>query len=138
MVGGRDISRDHGEAALRGVDADLTKNFETLANDVREIVENFGEVAAGLALEHDGGDKKFYVDERDALGEIDERVADGKPEFLLFIELAEFSRDRLGEFVGNQFEGGGKGVAGADGAGEGVDGLGKFLFKFLKALGAHV
>ena len=65
-------------------------------------------------------------------------VADGKAEFLFFVELAEFAGDGLGDFVGDHFESGGEGVSGADGAGEGVDGFGKFLLKFLEALFAHV
>ena len=73
--------------------------------------------------------KNLTSTKRDALGEVNEGVADGKAEFLLFVKLAEFARDGLGEFVGDHFESGGKGVAGADCAGEGVDGLGKFLFK---------
>ena len=40
----------HGQAALSGVNADLPLDLEAFANDVREIVENFCEIAAGFAL----------------------------------------------------------------------------------------
>src|SRR5208283_5380365 len=118
--------------------ADLAKNLETLADDIGKIVENLGQVTAGFALQHDGGDEELDVDERNAVGEIDERVANGKPEFLLFVELAEFAGDGLGYLVGDHFERGREGVAGADGAREGIDGLGKFLIKLGEALGAHL
>ena len=37
------------------VHADLPENLEPLPDDVRQIFENFGEVAASLPLNHDGG-----------------------------------------------------------------------------------
>jgi len=116
------------------VNPDLALNLEALANDVGEVIENFGEVAAGFALQHDGGDEEFYVDERDTLGEVHEGIANGHAELLLFKEFAELGGERVGDFVGNHFEGGSEGMTGADGAGESVDGLGKKLLKFLKAL----
>ena len=39
-----------GEAAVRRVHAHLPQNLEALAHDVGEVVENLGQVAAGLAL----------------------------------------------------------------------------------------
>ena len=71
-------------------------------------------------------------------GQVDERVAYRETEFLLFVELAELSSHGLGDFVGNHFEGGGKCMSGANGAGERVDGLGKLLLKFGKTLGPHM
>ena len=40
-----------GEAAVRGVHADLPPDLEPLAHDVRQVVENLGQVAAGIALD---------------------------------------------------------------------------------------
>src|SRR5580698_2873512 len=88
----------HGQAALRGVDADLTLDLEAFADHVRQVVENFSEVATSFALQHDGGDEKFNVDGGHALGEIHERVAHGHAKFLLFEKLAKFAGDRLGDF----------------------------------------
>src|SRR5208282_1131792 len=135
---GQSHEQDHGEASLRGVDADLAQDFEALANDVGEVVENLGQVAAGLALQHHRGDEELDVDQRDAVGEVEQSVAYGEAEFLFFVELAEFSGNGFGNFVGNHFEGGGEGVSGADGAGQGIDGFGKLLLKLLEAFGAHV
>ena len=119
----------HSESALSRVDADLAQDFEALADDVREVVEDLCEIAPSFALQHHGGHKKFHIDQRNAVSEIEQGIADGQAEFLLFVELAKLSGDRLGDFVGDHFERGGKGVSGANGAGEGVDGFGKFLFK---------
>src|SRR5271156_836412 len=118
----------HGEAALRGVNPYLALNLETLADDVRQIVEDFSEVAAGFTLQHDGGNEELHVDQRNALGQIHEGVADRHAELLLLIELAELAGQRLGGFVGNHFQGGGEGVTGADCPSQSVDRLGK---KFL-------
>src|SRR6202043_218690 len=69
---------------------------------------------------------------------VDQGVAYREPEFLFLVKLAEFSGNGFGDFVGNHFEGGGKCVSGANGAGERIDGLGKLLLKFLEAPGAHM
>src|SRR5271170_3864274 len=130
--------QDHGQTSLSSVHPDLAQNLEALADYIRKIVQYLGQVASGFALQHYGGDEELDVDEWDALREIDESVTYGQAEFLFFVELAEFSGDRLGDFVGNHFQGGGEGVSSAHGTGQSVDGLGKFFFKFLKALGAHV
>ena len=47
-----------GEPAVRRVDAHLAEDLEPLADDVREVLENLREVAAGLALDqHRGGEE---------------------------------------------------------------------------------
>jgi len=65
----------------------------------------FGEIAAGFALQHDGSDEEFYVDQGDALGEVHESVADGHAELLLLVKLAELAGKGLGDFIGDHFEG---------------------------------
>src|SRR6266446_10189625 len=120
------------------MNADLAQNFKALADYVGEVVENFGKVAAGFALQHHRRHEELDVDQRDAVGEGEKCVAYREPEFLFFVELAEFSGDGFGDLIGNHFEGGGKGVSGANGAGESIDGLGKLLLKFLEATGAHM
>ena len=52
-----------GEAAVRGVHAHLPANLEPLAHDVREVVENLGQVAAGVALDQHGGDEEADVEQ---------------------------------------------------------------------------
>src|SRR5580658_1042571 len=128
----------HRESALGGVDAHLTLDLKALADDVRQIVENFSEVAAGFALQHDGSDEELYVDQGHAVREIDESVAHRHAKFLLFVELPELAGDGLGHFVGNHFDGGREGVSGANRARQGVDRLGEEFLKFLEALVAPV
>src|SRR5579871_5776026 len=123
----------HSEASLGGVNAHLALNLEALADDIGEIVENFGQVAARLALQHDCGDKEFHIDKGNALRQIHESIAHGHAELLLFKELAKFSGHWFGHFAGNHLQGGGEGVSGPNRAGERVDGLGKEFLKFLKA-----
>src|ERR1700722_15978236 len=135
---GHGHKQGHGKAPLRGVYADLALDLEALADNVGQVVENFSQVAAGFALQHDGGDKEFYVDQGDALGEIHEGVADRHAEFLFFKELAEFSGQRLSDFIENHFDSGGEGVTGANGARQSVDGFGEEFFKSFEALLATV
>src|SRR6516164_2353103 len=106
----------HRQAALCRVYANLALNLESLPDNVGEIVQNLGQVAAGLALQHHGGDEKLHVDQGHAVGEIEECIADGHAKFLFFVELAEFSRDRLGHLGGDHFQRGGESMSGTDGA----------------------
>src|SRR5580765_4999281 len=130
--------QQHGEAALRGVDTYLAQDLEALADHVREIIENLGEVAAGLALQHYGRDKEFHVDERYAVDQVAECFAHGQAEFLFLEELAKLGGHGFGDLVGNHFERGGEGVSGAYSAGQRVDGLGEQFLKFVETLGALV
>jgi len=61
---------DHGEASLGGVNADLAEDLKTLADNVGEVVENFGKIAAGFALQHNRRHEEFDVDQRDAVGQV--------------------------------------------------------------------
>src|SRR5580698_5719939 len=128
----------HGEAALRGVNPHLALNLEALADYVGQIVEDFSQVAAGFALQHDGGDEELHVHQGDALGEIHKGVAHRHAEFLLFVEFAEFAGQGFGGLVGNHFQSGGEGVAGTDGAGQSVDRLGEKFFDLFETLLAAI
>src|SRR5208282_5804232 len=88
--------------------------------------------------QHHRRHEELNVDQRNTVGKVEQGVAYREPEFLFFVELAEFSGNGFGNFVGNHFQSGGKGVSGTNGAGERIDGLGKLLLKFLEALGPHV
>src|SRR5208282_5629334 len=100
--------QDHGQASLSGVDADLAQDFEAFTDDVGEIVQDLGQVASGFALQHHCGHEELDVYQGNAVGEVHEGVAYGEAEFLFFVELAEFSGDGFGNFVGNHFQGGGE------------------------------
>ena len=47
-----------GQAAVRGVDPHLAQDLEALADDVGEVLENLGQVAAGLALDQHRGRRR--------------------------------------------------------------------------------
>src|SRR5438876_4192395 len=49
---GQTHQEHHRKPPLGGVNTHLTQNLETLANHVGEIVENLGQIAASLALQH--------------------------------------------------------------------------------------
>ena len=53
-----------GHPAVRRVDPHLAQDLEALAHDVREVLENLGQVAAGLALDQHGGREEPHVEER--------------------------------------------------------------------------
>src|SRR4029077_14915252 len=89
-----------GEAAVRRVHADLAANLEPLADDMREVVEDFGEGAAGVTLDQHGGDEEADVEERHALGELVQRIAQRQAEVLLIERLLELGPDRLLSQIG--------------------------------------
>ena len=53
-----------GQPAVRGVDAHLAQDLEALADDVREVLEDLRQVAAGLALDQHGGREEPDVEQR--------------------------------------------------------------------------
>src|SRR5439155_3776675 len=88
------------EAAVRRVHAHLTQNLEALAHHVRQVVENLRQVAAGFALDDDGRHEEADVEERHALAQLIQRVAERQAEVLLVVSLLELGIDRLGELLG--------------------------------------
>src|SRR5580698_364950 len=83
-----------GEAAVRRMHANLPADLESLADHVREVVEDLGQIAAGIPLNQHGGDEEPDVEDRDALGHLVERVAERKAEVLLVEGLLELGPDR--------------------------------------------
>ena len=68
------------------------------------------------------------------VGQVYQSIANWHAEFLLFEKLAELSGDGFRYFVGDHFQGGGESVAGANGAGQRIDGFRKEFFEFFKAV----
>src|SRR5258708_8357985 len=60
----------HGKAALRGVNPHLALDLETFTDHIGQVIQNLGEVAAGFALQHHGGDEELHVHQPNPLGEI--------------------------------------------------------------------
>src|SRR5712692_10581637 len=114
-----------GEAAVRGVHANLPADLESLADHVREVVENLGQIAAGFPLNQHGGDEEPDVEDRDALGHLVERIAERKTEVLLIERLLELGSHRLLQLLGHHAEGGLERVARAKSAGYQVEAFGE-------------
>ena len=51
-----------GHAPVRGIDANLPQDLEALAHDVREVLEDLRQVAAGLALDEHRGREEPHVE----------------------------------------------------------------------------
>ncbi len=94
------------KAPVGRVDADLPQNLEALTHDVGEVVENLGEVAAGLTLNQDGGHEEFHVENRHALGHLVERVLSGRPKFCWSKLFLNSWPDGRRQFVGAHAHGG--------------------------------
>ena len=122
------------DAAVRGDDAHLPLHLEALANHVRQVAQNFGEIAAALTLRQHGGHEEPGVEQWDALGKRLERVAQRHAEVLLIVENAELARDGLRRFFRNDCQPGCKGVSGAQRACNQLDRLRKLLLELLHSL----
>ena len=118
-----------GESAVRRVDADLAENLEPLAHHVRQVLENLGEVAAGLTLNQHRGREEPDVEQRHAEREVVERVFHRQPEVLLVEGLPELRADRLVHLVGDHLQTGRKGMAGLQRAGNQIEPFGELLFE---------
>jgi hypothetical protein len=64
-----------------GVGAHLPQDLEALAHDVRQVVEDLGQVAAGLALNRDARDEEPDVHHRHAFGQLVQRILERQPKF---------------------------------------------------------
>ena len=127
-----------GEAAVRGVHAHLPQDLEALAHDVREVVEDLGQVAARLALNRDRGHEELHVENRHALGHLVEHVAQRQTEVLLLERLLELDADRRRQFVGHHAHRGLEGVAGTNRPRQQIQRFRELFFELLHALRALV
>ena len=122
-----------GEAPVRGVHADLPSNLETLADDVRQVVEDFGQVAAGVALDEDRRHEEPHVENRDARGHLVQRVAQREAEVLLIERLLELRADRIGHLLRDHAERRLERVSRPDGPRHQIERLGEVLFELLQS-----
>ena len=118
-----------GEPAVRGVDPHLAQDLEPFTDDVREVLENLREVAAGFPLDEHRGRKEANVERRHANGQVVERVLERQTEVLLVEGLAKLRADRVRHLVGDHLQPGREGMAGLQGAGDQVEPLRELLFE---------
>ena len=109
---------DAGQPAFAGERLDLAPNLEPLADQVADLVEDFGQVTTRLPLQDDGRGEELEVEVGNALGEVFERFLERLAEVLLFERAAEFAADRVGHFLRHQAEAGRQAVAGTQRAGD--------------------
>ena len=114
---------------MRGDDAHLALHLEALADDVRQVAQDLGQVAAALALRQHRGHEEPGVEQRDALGERLERVAQRHAEVLLVVEQPELAGHRLRRLFGDERQPGREGVAGAQRARDQIDRLRELLLE---------
>src|SRR5262245_38533932 len=81
--GGQRQQHVAGEAPVRGMDPHLTQNLEALADDVGEVVEDLGQVAARVPLNQDGRHEEPHVEQPDPVRELVERILERQTEVLL-------------------------------------------------------
>ena len=123
-----------GETAVRRVHADLPADLEPFADDVRQVVEDLRQVAAGLALDEHGGDEEPHVEQ---IGTRSARSFSAslqrQAEVLLVERLLELGADRLGQLVGDHAHRGLERMTGANRARQQVERFWKMLFELLRA-----
>src|SRR5262249_50725675 len=88
-----------GEAPVGGMRSHLTQNLESFTDDVGQVVEDLGQVAAAFALNGDRRDEELHVDERDALGHLLEGVVERQAEILAIENLLELLTNGRGHLV---------------------------------------
>ena len=102
----------------------------------RQVVEHLGQVAARLALRQHRRHEEARVEHRHAPRHAAQRVGQRHAEVLLVVDAAELGADRRRHLVGDDAQAGRERVAGAQRAGDQVDGLGELLLEHAQPLGA--
>ena len=86
-----------GDPAVRRHHANLPFDLEAVANDRRQVVEHFRQVAAGLTLREHRGDEEPRIENGDASREGFERVRQRHAEVLTVVHQLELRADRIRE-----------------------------------------
>ena len=134
--------RQRGENHCRGAAfgcqrADFSPHLEAQANDVRKVFENFAEIAAGRALDADGGDEQRQIVGADAGVEIAHRRFQIGAVGDLIGHHTEFAADRIGHFARHHVDGDRHRMTGAQAAHDHVEGVGKLGAELLLPAGAQ-
>ncbi len=121
---------------MRRVRLHLGGHVQALAHQQGKVLQHTDHVCARLPLQHQAGDEELQVDEGNALAQIVQRGFERSAQSQLLHQLLEFHFHRLAGFGGDGFEATVDVMAGAHGAGEKVDGVGKLIFEFSQPPGA--
>ena len=98
LVVGVFIKPGTSQRELKKIFSHLPQDAESLPDDVADLVEDFGQVAAALALDDHGRCEKLEVEVRHPLVHVLQRLIDRNAEVLLLVGDVEFLRDRLVHF----------------------------------------
>ena len=93
-----------GQPSFAGQRLDLPPDAEPVADQAADLVEDFGQVATGLALQEQGGDEEFQVEVGDPVAESREAFFHGDAQVLLLEDAIEFLADRRAHFRGHHVE----------------------------------
>ena len=132
--------REHpaGDASVRGDHPHLALHLEALADDGRQVAEDFGQVAAAFALRQHGGHEEPGIEQLNALGKRLQRIAERHAEILLVVQQPELAGHRLRRLFGDDGQPGREGVARAQRAGNQIDRLRELLLERPQTLGRLV
>src|SRR6185295_4012666 len=107
---------DAGQAAFARQGLYLTPNLESFADQVADLVENFGKVTTRLPLQNHRRGKELHVQVGNPLGHRVERLVERNTQVLLLEDATKFLADRQRHLFSNQPESGGKAMACSQGA----------------------
>ncbi len=123
---------------MGGDGSNLPLDLEAIADDRREVVEDLGEVAAGLTLGEHGGDEEARVEKWDPFAKRFQRVRHRHAEILPVVRQPELGPHGLRHLFGNHRQAGRKCVSGSQGSREKIDRLGKLFLELGDAALGHV
>ena len=112
-----------GQSSLGGLHLDFPLNPQSFSNDEDGAIQNLDQVAAGILLHQDGGHQYPQVGRGHAIQKLHQRIAHGQAKVLLFENFAEFRGRRFLRILGQHFHGAYHGMAGAQSAGQHVNGF---------------
>src|SRR5262249_32326149 len=131
----RNCSQDvHGQAPFRGEDFDLSPQLESFSYDLGHRIQNFSEVSARFSLDLERRDEDSNIGKRHAQREVFKGVSQGHTQALLLKRDLEFMADGVRQFLTNQFEACGEGVAGTNRSSKKVHGFRELLLKLVESL----
>ncbi len=110
---------------MRADGADAAAQLEALPDHVGQLVQNFGQVAAGALLQQHRGNEEVHVERGHALGQLLQRHLQRQAQVVFLEGAPEFARQRLLKLAVNHFERHRKGVPGAHRARDELQAVGK-------------
>src|ERR1035437_3772794 len=112
-----------GDAALGGVNLELSPQAGALAYYRRGLVQNLGKIAARLFLQKNRSGEEAHVVNRHAFDQIHHRLPDRKAQRLLLTESSKFLSHRVGNLIAHHLQHGSDGMPDPQTSRHEIDGL---------------